>query len=73
MVSNFKNIRYIDLFCGIGGFRYGMEFAAYELGIEADCVFSLDIDKACADAYEANFNENPYGDIKEYDAKINLK
>lgn len=63
-----KRIRFIDLFCGIGGFRHAMDLAAKDHGIETECVFSSDIDSSCQDAYEANFGERPYGDIKEVSA-----
>jgi DNA (cytosine-5)-methyltransferase 1 len=63
-----KSYSYIDLFCGIGGFRYAMEAAALRNGIKPACVFSSDIDAACQDAYEANFGERPQGDIAKIDA-----
>lgn len=56
-------IRYIDLFCGIGGFRYASQTAFSKLGIKGKCVFSSDIDKYAQDSYEANFGERPSGDI----------
>ncbi len=49
--------RFIDLFCGIGGFRYAFERAG------AECVFSSDYDKHSQITYEANFGEKPHGDI----------
>ena len=51
--------RFIDLFCGIGGFRVALE----ERGLE--CVFSCDIDKNVQEAYKRNFGEQPDGDITE--------
>jgi DNA (cytosine-5)-methyltransferase 1 len=56
-------LRYIDLFCGIGGFRYAAKGAFDALGIKGKCVFSSDIDKYAQDSYEANFGERPTGDI----------
>ena len=58
-----SNIKAIDLFCGIGGFRLAME------SNNVDCVFSSDIDKFAQETYKANFNEVPIGDIKAVDAK----
>ena len=49
-------IRFIDLFCGIGGFRLGFEKHG------AECVFSSDWDKFSQQTYEANFGEKPHGD-----------
>ncbi len=48
---------FIDLFAGIGGFRFALE----ELG--GKCVFSSEIDKECIKTYAANFGEYPDGDI----------
>lgn len=57
-------VRFIDLFCGIGGFRIGAEQALQSRGITSQCVFSSDIDRDAQNAYEANFGERPAGDIK---------
>lgn len=61
-------LRYIDLFCGIGGFRYASKRAFDNLGITGECVFSSDIDKYAQDSYEANFGERPTGDITKVEA-----
>jgi DNA (cytosine-5)-methyltransferase 1 len=50
-------LRFIDLFCGIGGFRLAFERAG------GRCVFSSDYDKFSQQTYEANFGERPHGDI----------
>ena len=52
-------IRFIDLFCGIGGFRLAFESTG------AECVFSSDHDKFSRITYAANFLEEPAGDIHE--------
>lgn len=52
-----KPFRFIDLFCGIGGFRLAFERAG------GRCVFSSDWDKHSQVTYEANFGEKPHGDI----------
>jgi DNA (cytosine-5)-methyltransferase 1 len=49
--------RFIDLFCGIGGFRLAFESAG------GQCVFSSDWNEYSRKTYEANFNEHPHGDI----------
>jgi DNA (cytosine-5)-methyltransferase 1 len=56
-------IRYIDLFCGIGGFRVAAESVFSGRGIASECVFSSDIDPQARMAYQANFGEKPAGDI----------
>jgi DNA (cytosine-5)-methyltransferase 1 len=58
-----EKIRFIDLFCGIGGFRVAMEQSCKENNLIPECVFSSDIDKFCQDSYEENFGERPIGDI----------
>ncbi len=63
------NIKFIDLFCGIGGFRYASRQAFEQLGIKGQCLFSSDIDKFAAESYEANFGEKPVGDITKIDEK----
>lgn len=50
-------MRFIDLFCGIGGFRVALTNKGHE------CVFSSDIDTKVQMAYEDNFGELPSGDI----------
>ncbi|MDK2819269.1 MAG: DNA cytosine methyltransferase, partial [Mycoplasmataceae bacterium] len=42
-------MKFIDLYAGIGGFRFALE----ELGHE--CVFSAEIDKYAIETYENNF------------------
>lgn len=56
-------IKFIDLFCGIGGFRYAAKSAFENIGITGECVFSSDIDKFAQESYAANFFEIPRGDI----------
>ncbi|MBK7207955.1 MAG: DNA (cytosine-5-)-methyltransferase [Elusimicrobia bacterium] len=58
-------IRFIDLFCGIGGFRYAMEGAAKSNNLETECVLSSDIDADCQKAYKENFGDDPVGDIQK--------
>jgi DNA (cytosine-5)-methyltransferase 1 len=54
-----ENLKFIDLFCGIGGFRLGFE------SVGGECVFSSDWDRFSQQTYEANFGEKPHGDIHE--------
>jgi len=48
---------FIDLFCGIGGFRLALE----RHGLK--CVFSSEIDPVAQQVYKTNFGEHPCGDI----------
>ena len=52
-----NKLRFIDLFCGIGGFRIAFERAGCE------CVFSCDWNEKARETYKANFGEEPHGDI----------
>jgi DNA (cytosine-5)-methyltransferase 1 len=56
-------IRYIDLFCGIGGFRVAAEQVTKEFRLQSSCVFSSDIDEDAKTSYAANFGHIPTGDI----------
>jgi DNA (cytosine-5)-methyltransferase 1 len=51
--------KFIDLFCGIGGFRIAFERAGCEY------VFSSDWNKYAQQTYAANFGETPHGDIHQ--------
>ncbi|MCL2633964.1 MAG: DNA cytosine methyltransferase [Oscillospiraceae bacterium] len=55
--------RFIDLFCGIGGFRLALEAQGLE------CVFSSEIDPNARKSYKENFCELPSGDIREIAAR----
>ena len=63
-----NTVRYIDLFCGIGGFRYAADRVFSKMGLVGKCVYSSDIDVYAQASYEANFGERPDGDITKVDA-----
>ena len=50
-----KEIKYIDLCSGIGGFRIALESID---NIKSKCVLSADIKQDAIDTYNLNFNEN---------------
>lgn len=59
-----EKFRFIDLFCGIGGFHQAMT------SLGGECVFACDIDEDCRKTYFANYGIEPYGDIRKIDARI---
>lgn len=54
-----SSFTFIDLFCGIGGFRFAFE------KVDGKCVFSNDIDKYACLMYEANHGDKPHGDMNQ--------
>ena len=58
-----KQFTFIDLFCGIGGFRQALE------SVGGTCVFSSDKNKKSRLTYQANYGDMPAGDITKIDAK----
>ena len=56
-------IKFIDLFCGIGGFRHALD------SINTRCVFSSDIDPDARFSYAQNWGEEPSGDIAQIEAQ----
>ncbi len=65
-----SEITYIDLFCGIGGFRVAANRVFEKLGIPSKCVFSCDIDPMARKTYHANFGDCPEGDITQIEANL---
>lgn len=57
-----SEIKFIDLFAGIGGFRYSFD----SLGCR--CVFSSEINESCQQVYEKNYGDKPHGDIMKINA-----
>ena len=56
-------LKFIDLFCGIGGFHQVLN----DLGHQ--CVLACDIDKACREVYYNNYKIEPVNNVKEIDPK----
>jgi DNA (cytosine-5)-methyltransferase 1 len=68
-IKNDITLRFIDLFAGIGGFRYAMRNACEEFGAKVECVFTSEIDKECRKVYKENFGDTPHGDITKIPAE----
>jgi DNA (cytosine-5)-methyltransferase 1 len=58
-----KKFKFIDLFCGLGGFHVALS----RLG--GECVFASDIDADCRKVYQENFGLEPVGDITKIDER----
>lgn len=56
---NKENIKFIDLFCGIGSFHYSFKKLNWK------CVMACDIDKAVKETYKENYDLLPLDDITE--------
>ena len=66
-----KEIKYIDLFCGLGAFHYAFnslqtEYTRYK------CVFACDIDDNVRKIYKANYGIAPEGDINNINIEIQI-
>jgi DNA (cytosine-5)-methyltransferase 1 len=62
-MNAYAQVKYIDLFCGIGSFHNSFN------KLNWDCVMACDIDKAVKETYKANYGLMPLGDITEIDPK----
>lgn len=64
------DIKFIDLFAGMGGFRLGFENACKNLNIKSECVFTSEIKEHAIKVYADNFKDSSiFGDITKIEAK----
>jgi DNA (cytosine-5)-methyltransferase 1 len=61
--TDISSHKYIDLFCGIGGFHQAMT----NIIPASSCILASDIDENARKTYEANHKLKPHGDIKKID------
>ena len=52
-----SKFKFIDLFCGIGGFHQAM------ISSGGECVLACDIDAKCREVYENNYGIKPFPDV----------
>ena len=57
--SKLKTKKFIDLFCGIGGFHTALNHFDFE------CLLACDIDKACREVYKNNYGITPVEDVRK--------
>lgn len=64
-----QDIKFIDLFAGIGGIRKGLEQAIINQGDKTVCVFTSEIKPCAISVLQQNHPEGIiYGDITKIDA-----
>jgi len=54
-----KSFKFVDLFCGIGGFHQALK------SFGGECVFAADIDDNCDSLYKINYGQNCKNDITQ--------
>lgn len=70
MDTTCNKFTFIDLFAGVGGIRLGFEQACKDLGFNAECVFTSEIDEWACRTYRKNFPidiHDPQSDITKVD------
>lgn len=78
-MKSIKNgqVRYLELFAGVGGFRMAIERAAKSIKAEAQCVGFSEIEPNAIKTYRANFHPNAdeieIGDVNSLDSDKKIK
>lgn len=67
LLAEVSMLTYIDLFCGIGGFRQGIERVCKTIGEEPKCLFACDNDSYASKVYKRTYGEDVFFDIKSPD------
>jgi DNA (cytosine-5)-methyltransferase 1 len=61
IIKSNTQLKFIDLFCGIGGFHQAL------IKLNAKCILACDIDKFCREVYTNNYAITPCEDVKKID------
>ena len=64
-----RELKHLELFAGIGGFRLALELLGKDFGVDMHCVGYSEIDNYATQSYKANFNtdnELEIGDIVKF-------
>ena len=64
-----KELKHLELFAGIGGFRLALELLGKDFGIDMNCIGYSEIDNYATQSYKANFdtdNDVEIGDIVSF-------
>ena len=61
IIKSNTQLKFIDLFCGIGGFHQAL------IKLKAKCILACDIDKFCREVYTNNYAITPCEDVKKID------
>jgi DNA (cytosine-5)-methyltransferase 1 len=56
-----KQLKFIDLFCGVGGFHQALKLLKHK------CILACDIDKYCREVYKNNYKLEPVENVKNID------
>ena len=56
-------MKFIDLFCGIGGFHQALK------SMDHECLMASDKDKKCRESYKRNYDIEPNEDVYKIDEK----
>lgn len=72
-----KELKHLELFAGIGGFRLALELLGKDFGVDMNCIGYSEIDNYATQSYKANFdtdNDVEIGDIVSFtEDKTNMK
>ena len=61
VAPSLPKMKFIDLFCGVGGFHQGLE------SFNCECLLASDIDSHCRQVYKDNYGIEPNPDVRTID------